>query len=180
MGISVTRRGFCSLLLVLTAPGARDATAARRVLARPAPAAVMRALVDTLLPDAELDGSAHESASSGGLSLGTDLALLRAGAEDAALANLIIRGTDWLQAQARERGDTDFASLDEVNREAVIAAAERAPADSLQHRFFTAMRHLAFRHYYAQAAAWVGLGYTGPPQPLGFPDHATPPERGPS
>ena len=126
----------------------------------------MQAMVDTLLPaDDQPSGS----------KLGTDAALLRAGTQDAGIGDLIIQGTDWLDRRAHEVGGTAFASLNASAREALLAEAEQAAADSVPHRFFHAMHHLAIRHYYAQPGAWAGLGYAGPPQPLGFPTQAEPP-----
>ncbi|MDZ7810314.1 MAG: hypothetical protein U5L11_09370 [Arhodomonas sp.] len=49
---------------------------------------------------------------------------------------------------------------------------------TLPRRFFEWSWTEAFTHLYAQPAVWEWLGYSGPPQPRGFPDHHGPPGAG--
>ena len=63
-----------------------------------------------------------------------------------------------------------------ASRIAIVKIAEQSADRSLPRVFFIAVRHYAFEIYYAHPETWVSLGYTGPPQPVGFPDYASPPE----
>ncbi len=118
--------------------------------------------LDTLLP-------ADESPAATGL--GLDTIILTGARRNPKLTRVIELGCAWLDHQAAQRGAVDFTGLDETGRIAIVTTAERSAGRSLPRVFFTATRNLAFREYYAQPAAWKGLGYNGPPQPAGFPGH---------
>jgi hypothetical protein len=122
--------------------------------------------LDTLLPE-DLTPSATR--------LGIDkVAIAQAGASKP-FARLLTLGCAWLDAQAKEQGVQEFALLDPKARIAIVSQAEQAAMRSLPRAFFNQTRGFAFHHYYAHPASWKGLGYAGPPQPTGFPDHASPP-----
>jgi hypothetical protein len=80
-------------------------------------------------------------------------------------------GRKWLDAQARARGAADFAALDPGGREAVAAQAAAAGKEAPEYYFFQATQHEALGFYYTQPGSWPGLGYRGPPQPLGYMDY---------
>lgn len=123
--------------------------------------------VDTLIPE-DTTPSASQ--------LDVDRALIGMARTDSKIAVLLVAGCDWLDNTARKQGKKEFIDLDQTAREEVLKAAEQSPRNNLSKIFFDTIRHHAFRHYYAQPASWQGLGYSGPPQHRGFPDHAEPPK----
>ncbi|MGR9037097.1 MAG: gluconate 2-dehydrogenase subunit 3 family protein [Gammaproteobacteria bacterium] len=165
----VTRRRFIQFLVslgtllpavaLLAVPQGK---AGRRVSLRP-----LGPYLDTLLPD---------DATPGATKLGVDKALLKQARSMPRFGRLIALGCEWLDKQAKGLGAEDFASLDEDSRAAIVAAAEKSPPKSLEHYFFTSTLNFAFQQYYADPASWQGLGYSGPPQPVGYPDHFQPPK----
>jgi hypothetical protein len=164
-----TRRVFFHSLLTLAA-----ALPARRLLATPAhttvassPRGALAPYLDTLIP-ADSTASATQ--------LGADQAILALAQREARIARLVDRGCAWLDQQAGERGAADFVALPQPERDAVVALAEASPAGSLPRAFFAFTEQAVFAHYYAQPESWRGLGFAGPPQPLGFPDFAEPPQ----
>lgn len=164
---SYPRRRFIGLALGLTALAPLRLGAAESVADRLQRGQVLRGFLDTLLP---ADGTASAT------ELGVDRLLLEQAADDPALARLIALGCDWLDQAARRHGKPDFPSLSEPRREALLAEAEQATIGSVPGAFFHTLRHHAFGHYYADPRTWTALGYTGPPQPIGFPDFAEPPK----
>ena len=123
--------------------------------------------LDTLLP-ADLTPSAT--------GLGVDAAAVALAQANRSFERLLTLGCAWLDQQANELGVAEFSLLSEQPRVAIITIAEQSPAGSLPREFFTQTLGFAFHHYYAQPQSWRGLGYAGPPQPVGFPDHALPPK----
>jgi len=167
-GKGPSRRGFLRLLLCLSA-----FLPARVLLAVPvgkaAPPNQLSAFapyLDTLIPQDSTPSASQ---------LGVDEAVTASARQHPRLDRLVRLGCAWLDEQAGQRGVPDFASLSELEREAVVALAERSPARSVPRVFFEFTRDQAFFHYYAQPAAWQGLGLSGPPQPLGFVDFSEPP-----
>jgi hypothetical protein len=159
---------FLRFLLAVSA-----ALPARLVLAAPTNKTVQRMSLGALVPylDTLIPADSTPSASQ----LGTDQAILTIARGQRGIARLVSLGCAWLDQQAAERGAGDFANLPEAERPAVIALAEASPERSLPRMFFAFTQGEAFTHYYAQPAAWQGLGFDGPPQPVGFPDFAKPP-----
>lgn len=91
------------------------------------------------------------------------------------LAPYVIKGCEWLDNEARRKGGREFATLNEVAQIQIVRQAENSPATSLPRLFFELMLDLCYQIYYTHEEAWAGIGYTGPPQPLGFMDFAAPP-----
>jgi hypothetical protein len=167
--MTVTRRFLLKLFAALGVMLAQRISLAEQI-ERNSRVASLRALgplVDTLLP---------EDTTPSATQLGVDRALIDQALADPKLAGLLIGGCAWLDKAARERGAEEFAGLDQTAREAVLTAAEQSPKRSLPEAFFGVIRHHAFRHYYAKPASWRGLGFAGPPQHRGFPDHAKSPQ----
>jgi hypothetical protein len=91
--------------------------------------------------------------------------------------SLLIKGCTWLDEQAHQHGAKQFAALDADQREQVVDLAARAASRSVPRTFFERTRKDAFIYYYAHPQSWRGLGYHGPPQPLGFMDYSVAPSR---
>jgi hypothetical protein len=162
------RRTFLRLLLGLAA-----VAPARVLLAAPAEETVRQISLSALTP--YLDTLIPEDGMPSASQLGVDQALIALVRRQQRYARLVGLGCLWLDEQARARGAENFAALPEAEREALVARAEQSPVSSLPRVFFTFTQRQAFTHYYAQPAAWAGLGFAGPPQPVGFPDFAKPP-----
>jgi hypothetical protein len=81
-------------------------------------------------------------------------------------------GCAWLDAEARKLGAAEFSALDPAGRERVAGTAAASPSRTVQRAFFELTQRVAFAQYYARPESWPGLGYSGPPQPAGYPDHA--------
>jgi len=132
------------------------------------PDANLRAWVDTLVP-AEPDFP-------GALALGVADRISNAIRRDPQYAKLTQEALNWIDTRARMLGGASFAELPESGRQNVVAAAAASAAGSTPRTFFQASLDDALFHTYADPRAWVGLGYAGPPQPVGFPDHVSAPK----
>ncbi len=138
-----------------------------RPAVRPDFSRVLAAFLDTLLPADRWSPSATQ--------LGIGARLIEMVMKDPPRRRGMEQGFRWLDGAARRLGAQDFAALPEDRREALVALMAAAAPGSPQRSFFETTRSDAFFHYYAREEAWSGLGYDGPPQPAGFPDHAGPP-----
>ena len=128
----------------------------------------LRAWVDTLLP-AEPDFL-------GALALGVAERIAAAIERGPAYARLYHEALTWLDARAAEAGSATFAGLPEPRRHAIVAAAAASATGSAPRTFFQASLDDALFHAYADPRAWAGIGYAGPPQPIGFLDYAAAPK----
>lgn len=93
---------------------------------------------------------------------------------DDAYRRLLTDGCRWLDDTARRFDGAEFAALTEARRETIVGYAAAAPAGSGPRAFFEATRRDAFLFYYVRPESRAALGFDGPPQPAGFPDHARP------
>jgi hypothetical protein len=160
--ISLTRREWLKLLLVLSAwLPARLVMSAAGDPSSVQPAA-LGPFLDTLLP-------AGDSPSATDLKV--DKAIFSQAMGNRDLMRLVGVGCEWLDREARKNKTDSFALLDETARTRFVSQMESSPNRSLPKVFFQSLRDLAFRYYYTQPESWAGLGYQGPPQPLGFPGH---------
>lgn len=135
-------------------------------LSPPDPLKSLPAFLDTLLPE---DGTSPSASALGVHHRVVD------GVRSSRGRRLMAWGCAWLDREARRQGAADFTSLPQSARDAIVARAEAAPQDRGEYIFFDSVRTDAFRHYYSNPGSWPTLGYDGPPQPVGFPDHASPP-----
>ena len=131
---------------------------------------VFAAYIDTLIPADEKTPAAT--------SLGIDHRLLMQAGRSRRQRLLYLQGLQWLHKQALRRGAVSFAVLDDEQRQAIVMQAEAAQPVSLEHTFFEETRDAAMRLYYADPAAWAGLGLETPPQPLGHMDYREPHHHG--
>ena len=129
--------------------------------------ATLGAYVDVLIPADETPSAT---------ALGVDKQLLATAAGVRGQQRLLDAGIDWLNTRSRARYARPFPELDERGREAIVGEAAAAGFGTLPRVFFERTRAAAFFHYYGRPESWRGIAhYRGPPQPLGFPDHAEPP-----
>ncbi len=125
------------------------------------------AFLDTLLPD---DGAPSAT------QLEVDQQLIRHAGGIENYPRLLQLGCQWLDRQALTTGTASFGQLGPAAREGIVAAAERAPENSVQKLFFDRVKSDTFTFYYSNPASWPAIGFSGPPQPVGFPDFAAPPK----
>ena len=121
--------------------------------------AAIAALVDTLVPDDETPGA---------IALGIDVEVLENIRAQEVYLEVAEEAIAWLDDQALNAHGVPFAALDEVARVALLQRAERSPRRSAQRQLFDNLADEVLRRYYANPAAWLQLGFAGPPQPAGF------------
>lgn len=163
----IDRRSFLFLTLGLTL-WAREAFAAAigGQSGQTYPLTALGPYLDVLIPRDET-GSATD--------FGVDGRIVGVARRNPRHMRLLRAGCKWLDVQAHKQKATGFASLDPASQEAIVARAAKARERSLPRVFFDNTREDAFHAYYADPASWKSLGYAGPPQPRGFPDHAEAP-----
>lgn len=127
----------------------------------------LKAFLDVIIP-------ADESPSASALQV--DMAILGKSAGDRKFLVLLGRGCDWLDKQAKKLFNIrQFYLLDEGMRQKIVSVAAENLEGSLPRFFFESLRRDAFFYYYGNPLSWKSIGYDGPPQPSGFPDHSSPP-----
>lgn len=166
--MSVTRRRFLQWSTAWWSLSRVIPVRASRPAPTPSAGDTLGAWLDTLIPADETPNATQ---------LGVDKLLIAAARSDGDYLALLTFGRIWLDLQARQHGVSGFAALDANAREAVAARAAGSRPGSTQRRFFDATLQDALTYYYQQPASWPGLGYTGPPQPLGYMDYTRAPER---
>ena len=114
--------------------------------------------------------------SPGAVELGIHNKILENAANTKSFRRLLKKGSRWLDVQASSLGATGFLALDQGRRLQLIARSEAADDRSIEHRLYMGLRNRTFHHYYARPESWQGLCITHPPQPLGYPDYAQPPD----
>jgi hypothetical protein len=173
--MKLDRRLFMGALaklgVILGFPPALAAKKAGPALSEEVARRTFSAYLDTLIPDDEV--------SSGILKLGLDKAFYALAKSRPRYGAFITSGCVWLNQQAHKVGVSEFAALDEKQREAIVTLASEAPYRSQPRRFFESTRRSAFRIYYSRSDSWNMVGYDGPPQPNGFLDYTDPLRRRP-
>lgn len=124
--------------------------------------------LDTLIPD--------EEGGPGTVTAGVGETLTAAAEAVPQARKLIVEGCRWLDGEAEKAGARSFAELGEEDRNTIVGRAAQSAPQSAPRRFFDQMREITFFLYYGSDAGWQAIGYDGPPQPIGFPDYAEPPE----
>lgn len=161
----LSRRLFVATLAPVTLlVGSRGRTAAK---VQPRLAAdrdrALRAVVDRLLPGDELPG---------GVALEIDRRM--AATTDPELKASVAAALAWLDRRARRYGAGRFAALDHVRQDAILEAALTSEEDGAR-AIVWSLRKQAFELYYTHPQIMAAFAYSGPPQPLGFPDFERPP-----
>ena len=124
--------------------------------------AVLSDFIDLLIPRDETPGA---------LDLGIHTILLQRAARSARFRADARAVCDTLNARAHAQNAASFLSLPMTDRIGLLTAMEQAPTDSLDKKFFDAMRHFSFHWYYADPRSWRSLCFSGPPQPDGYMDY---------
>ena len=127
----------------------------------------LQAWVDLLVP---ADGEAP-----GAVALGVDRLIADAAQRNATLGALMSAGVAWADEQARRRGSTSFAALDQAGQEAIVAQAQSSASGSTPRVFFQSTLDDTLYHHYGDARSWPAVGFERAPQPIGYPDHGEPP-----
>lgn len=169
--MQLSRGHFLKLLVSTGLCSSTALLSAGRLWSAPLTPSVMHTLAayfDTLIPADETPSATQ---------LGVTAQVLVQASRDASYQSLLERGCAWLNAQARQHGAEHFPALAADQREQVVHLAASAASRSVPRTFFERTRRDAFFYYYAHPQSWRGLGYHGPPQPLGFMDYSAPPSR---
>lgn len=164
----LSRRSFLKWSAVMWALTRLFPVHAGKQLSTQVPDSTLVAWLDTLIPADETPSATQ---------LGVDRIMLAAERKDPDYRIVLDFGRNWLDEQARLQGAADFAALGTTGREA-IAARAAAAGEAPEYYFFLSTRDEAFAFYYRQPESWPGLGYRGPPQPLGHMDYARKPANG--
>ena len=134
---------------------AEAATTAAPSVLTPEQQALLRAVLDTIVPpDAALPGA-------GGLGVGDSIDATLAQAPG--LRRLFLDGLAEVAVMSARVADADFTGLDTDGRERVLRTVEEASPI-----FFAALVEHTYRGYYTHPQVHAAIGYpTRPPQPLG-------------
>lgn len=163
------RRSFVQKILgssFLVALAGYKPSAFSRVMPGKETLSALPAFLDVLLPE---DGSPSAT------QLGIDQQLY---SHAAAIENypwLLQLGCQWLDQQAFTAADVSFRQLSPETMDEIVRRAEMSPETSVQKLFFERVKSDTFTFYYGHPASWGAIGFSGPIQPLGFPDFSVPP-----
>lgn len=168
--IKLSRRLFSKLIVLSTSTailGPLRTWAKGHLIKETIDKAALEAYVDTLIPPDETPGAA---------ALGVaDKILMKAESESGYRA-IIISGCQWLNQKARQEGSDSFSHLAVESKQKVVQIAESSLPGSPENSFFSKTLNDSFVFYYSHPKALEQFSYAGPPQPMGFPDHALPPK----
>lgn len=131
--------------------------------------------LDRLTLDTFIDRLIPADGTPGALDLGVAKQLLDKAKMNSHYAHLLIKGCDWLNQQARLQGQANFNALTLTQQETIIQVAADSPRRSLPSIFFKRFWKDTCFYYYSHPETLKRLTYAGPPQPLGFLDHSSPP-----
>ncbi len=130
--------------------------------------ATLRHWVDTLFPEDER--------SPGAGALGVHLQILEKADAIPEYGRLLVSGTGWANGMAAAKGISRFSDLTELQRIEIVAEAESQGPKTGPGYFFVHTLQDATAFYYAHRESWGGLGFSNPPQPLGYLDFEKAPE----
>ena len=131
--------------------------------------------LDRLTLDAFIDRLIPADETPGAVELGVTKQLLDKAKMNRRYSNLLIKGCDWLDQQARSQGYTSFSLLPLNHQEAIIQQAADSPRRTLPGVFFKRLWKDTCFYYYSHPEVLKRLTYAGPPQPAGFLDYSSPP-----
>ncbi len=123
----------------------------------------LEALIDTLIPDADNSSAAEQ--------------LLKQFLQDYKQARIYQQGLAWLDRQAKTTFNDSFNLLSREQRDLLLTQADQTTRGSIPYRFLYRARKDALEMFYGSSQGWDVVGYYGPPQPLGYPDHHLPPKQ---
>lgn len=129
---------------------------------------IVGAVVDLLIPRDDVAGA---------IDLHIDKLLLQKAATDRSIGRLIAEACHWLDRQAELRHGRTFLDLANPERNGVLEAMAAASLGSIPSEGFWWLRDGTMENYYSQPVTWVALGLAGPPQPTGFLDYDTRPQK---
>ncbi len=133
------------------------------------PHALFTVFVDTLIPADDESPAASE--------LGVAKKMLDTINRSASLKALYSEGLKWLDRTAHQMHTKNFIDLEEPQRVDIISLAEKADHASVQRKFFREMRDWAMELYYSHPDTWSSFGQLHPPQPVGYFNYSSAPEK---
>lgn len=159
-GLRLGRRDFLALTAALPAFAmtGRMADAATQTGGH-----ILDALVDTLVPgDADFPS---------GPEIGIPKRLFDLSKTIPNYPEMLGLGFRWIDETTRATHGKDFRAATRDQRDAILRAALNEPAQTLPAVFAARVRNDVMTLYYASPEVWAVLGFEGPIQPVGFPDH---------
>jgi hypothetical protein len=125
------------------------------------------AVIDLMLPSDELPGA---------VALGIDrriqaMADVPPRQSLTELKAILAEGVAWLDRRALAAYGRQFLGLDPARREVVLSSVTNSKDEGAAAIGWT-LRDRAFALYYTHPVVLAAFAYSGPPQPLGFPDGA--------
>lgn len=157
--LPIERREFLGLILAglaTTLPmDPSQAATMRTVQDKARVLSTLSAYVDVLIPADDQTPAAS--------SLGIADRIVAEARESALFLRLLQVVTNWLN-----KSPSDFASLAEDRKIALLEWMSSAPWECPQRRYFEIVRDRAMWFYYGSAESWGGLSIHAPPQPVGY------------
>ena len=129
---------------------------------------IVSAVVDILIPRDDMPGA---------LDLHIDKLLIQKAEVDRPVGRLIAEACHWLDRQAELRHARDFLDLAPMEKNNLLETMAAAGLGSIVSNGFWWLRNGTMELFYSQPVSWEGLGFAGPPQPLGFLDYAARPKQ---
>lgn len=129
--------------------------------------ATLNALVETLLPG--------DIRSPSGLDTNIPERLLGLAETIPNYRDMLTLGLQWINDWTLRDSGVVFAEAAPSKRDDALKAALAEQPGTLPPVFAARVRNDAMTLYYASPVAWASLGFDGPIQPVGFPDHSAAP-----
>lgn len=152
-----SRRLFLKLLMSATLKGLVVSSNVAAITVQPTSNRTLLAFLDTLIPGCDAD--ALFSLIQRKAPIGTHQ------------TKLLNWGHRWLDNQAKTYGKHEFHQLNTKQRVAIVQLAEQSKHTSIQYYFFYSLRRYLMEYHYSEPAVLANLGFTRPPQPLGYSQH---------
>lgn len=166
--MSYSRRKFCLATLLAGCAAQVGRLPGAGAAGEDALESGLQAWMETLYPSDEISPGAGR--------LDVHLDILKKAKPDPDYTGLLKFGIRWANIEAKKLGKTSFAALDSDSRESIVAMAEANRLEGLQGYFFQQTRMDGAEFYYSRKESWAGLAIMRPPQPIGYPFHAMPPQ----
>ncbi len=164
-GLSLDRRTALQLMLGIPAlifgASAGNATSGAAPL-DPKAFAILGNFLDILLPKTEESPSASE------INLASRIIDLSRNVPN--YPSLLESGLNWISETSQLSFQSEFLTLHDEKKEAVVTAAFAQADQTLPRVFAKRLRDDAMAIFYSHPASWPALGFEGPIQPSGFLD----------
>lgn len=118
--------------------------------------------LDTLIPE-DVTASASQ--------LGIHIKIIKHAQSITNYTTLLEIGCQWIDQQASKNFGVLFYKLSDARKFQILVGMENLAKGSIPQLFFERVKSDSFSLYYADPKTWKSLGFSGPPQPMGFPNY---------